>query len=79
MKKSYLRILFMLAILLPLLAACSDDEKPLNGGEPKDTTRYLVPLVVRSIAHMDFIAGEALTQGLLYHDGLLYESNGTYY
>jgi glutamine cyclotransferase len=68
----------MLVLLAPLLMACSDDDKPLNGGEPEDTTHYLVPLVVRSIAHMDFNAGEALTQGLLFHDGLLYESNGGY-
>lgn len=66
----------MLAILLPLLAACSEDEKPLNGGEPKDTTRYLVPLVVRSIPHMNYLTNEASTQGLLFHEGLLYESNG---
>ena len=76
MKKTFVRILLTFAILVPLLANCSDDDKPMNGGEPPDTIRYLVPLIVRSIPHNNFLTDEASTQGLLYHDGILYESNG---
>lgn len=74
--KTTLKILMLFAVLAPLLAACSDDHKPFNGGEPEDTIRYLVPLVVRTIDHQGYPANEASTQGLLFHDGILYESNG---
>lgn len=77
MTKALVRILFVFAIIVPLLAVCSDDDKPLGSG-PEDTIRYLAPVVLRSIPHANFEAGEAFTQGLLYHGGTLYESNGTF-
>lgn len=74
--KPSLKLLLLFALLMPIIGTCSDD-RPMDGGEPTDSITYLVPAIVRTIPHMNYYAREAFTQGLLCHDGLLYESNGT--
>ncbi len=71
-----IRLLLLLALLAPLLTTCSDDERPVDGPPPEDTLHYMVPFVVREIPHANYLVREASTQGLLWYDGTLYESNG---
>jgi glutamine cyclotransferase len=75
--RAVVRLLFLVAVLAPMLTVCSEDEKPLDGDHPcGDTICHLVPSVVREIPHANYLVHEASTQGLLYYDGVLYESNG---
>ena len=79
MKKKLLALIMALVMLLPLaLAACSDDGKDDNGGDPTVDTRF------PSDPNFDALTGFTSTDKSQWgeakaHDPSVIEDNGTYY
>ncbi len=57
-----------------LIAACSHGTEGPANGEPPMTADTLKPTIIAAIPHDSL----AFTQGLIYHEGFLYESTGLY-
>ncbi|MBD3343437.1 MAG: glutaminyl-peptide cyclotransferase [Chitinivibrionales bacterium] len=61
----------VILIFLAFVSGCYTDPEP---GSLQDTLARVVPEIIDTIPHDT----EAFTQGLLYHNGFLYESTGKY-
>ena len=66
-------VILLLAIALPL-SGCRDQSVQINGSIPPEMTSHMTYEVIRTYPHDP----AAFTQGLLYHEGYLYESAGLY-
>lgn len=66
-------VILLLAIALPL-SGCRDQSVQINGSIPPEMTQHMTYEVIRTYPHDP----AAFTQGLLYHEGYLYESTGLY-
>lgn len=72
-------ILLAALLLLPIFAGCSDGDEPAP--PPRDTVGHqtpadTTPMYIAEVVHVYPHDTSAFTQGLLFHDGILYESTG---
>jgi len=66
-------VILLLAIALPL-SGCRDQSVQINGSIPPEMAQHMTYEVIQTYPHDP----GAFTQGLVYHDGYLYESTGLY-